>query len=88
MTLLLKSNGIIDTFNTPVSPLLLLLEVWDVKTTSRKSCALNLFVVSDLTFDPPRLNLSLLLLICFLYFHMYSEAQNRKSADKEPIHGH
>ena len=37
----------------PISPLLLVVEVLDVKTTYRKSCALNLLVGSDLTLDPP-----------------------------------
>ena len=36
----------------PKSPLLLVIEVLDVKTTYRKSCALNLLVGSDLTLDP------------------------------------
>ena len=35
-----------------VSPLLLVLEVWDGKPTCRKSWAGNLLVWSDLTFDP------------------------------------
>ena len=33
----LRSNGVIDTL-IPVSTLLFLLEIWDVKTTSRESC--------------------------------------------------
>ena len=35
-----------------ISPLLLVLEVWDGKPTYRKSWAGNLLVWSDLTFDP------------------------------------
>ena len=35
-----------------ISPLLLVVEVLDVKTTYRKSCAPNLLVGSDLTLDP------------------------------------
>ena len=35
-----------------ISPLLLLLEVWDGKPTYRKSWAGNLLVLSDLTLDP------------------------------------
>ena len=35
-----------------ISPLLLVLEVWDGKPTCRKSFAVNLLVWSDLTFDP------------------------------------
>ena len=35
-----------------ISPLLLVLEVWDGKPTCRKSWAGNLLVWSDLTFDP------------------------------------
>ena len=35
-----------------ISPLLLVVEVLDVKTTSRKSCVPNLLLVSDLTLDP------------------------------------
>ena len=34
------------------SALLLILEVWDLKTTFGKSCSLHILVVSDLTFDP------------------------------------
>ena len=36
----------------PISPLLLVVEVLDVKTTYRKSCDPNLLVGSDLTLDP------------------------------------
>ena len=36
----------------PISCLLLVLEVWDVKTTYRKTCAGNLLLWSDLTLDP------------------------------------
>ena len=36
----------------PVSPLLLLLEVWHVKPTHRKSLAGNLVMWSDLNLDP------------------------------------
>ena len=35
----------------PISPLLLVINVLDVKTTYRKSCGLNLLLVSDLTLD-------------------------------------
>ena len=35
-----------------ISPLLLVVEVWDGKPTCRKSWAGNLLVWSDLTFDP------------------------------------
>ena len=35
-----------------ISPLLLVVEVLDVKTTYRKSCAPNLLLGSDLTFEP------------------------------------
>ena len=36
----------------PISPLLLVVEVLNAKTTYRKSCAPNLLLVSDLTLDP------------------------------------
>ena len=36
----------------PISRLLLVLEVWDVKTTYRKTCAGNLLMWSDLTLGP------------------------------------
>ena len=36
----------------PISRLLLVLEVWDVKTTYRKTCAGNLLMLSDLTLGP------------------------------------
>ena len=36
----------------PISPLLLVIEVLNVKTTYRKSYAPNLLLVSDLTLDP------------------------------------
>ena len=39
-------------FIWPISPLLLVVEVLDVKTTYRKLCAPNLLVGSDLTLDP------------------------------------
>ena len=42
-------------FKMPISPLLLLLEVWHVKPTYRKSWAGNL-MWSDLTLDPPSMS--------------------------------
>ena len=42
---------VLDTSNG-LYPLLLVVEVLDVKTTYRESCALNLLVGSDLTLNP------------------------------------
>ena len=42
---------VLDTSNC-LSPLLLVVEVLDVKKTYRKPCVLNLLVRSDLTLDP------------------------------------
>ena len=44
---------------------------------------------SDLTFDPPfKVKFVLATFNLFFYFHFYSEAQNTKSADTEPVHWH
>ena len=40
-------------FKMPIFPLLLVLEVWQVQPTYRKSWAGNLLMWSDLTLDPP-----------------------------------
>ena len=48
-----RSNVVLHTYHgLPISPLLLVIEVLNVKTTYRKSCAPNLLVGSDLTLDP------------------------------------
>ena len=39
-------------FKEPKTHELLVLDVWDVVPTCRKSCAADLFMRSDLTFDP------------------------------------
>ena len=44
----LRSNVVLDTSKWSISPLLLVIEVFDMKTTYRKSCAPNLLVASDL----------------------------------------
>ena len=44
-----KANVVLDTYDELYPPLLLVVEVLDVKTTFRKSCAPNLLVGSDLT---------------------------------------
>ena len=41
-----RLNGVIEILQYPISTLLLFLEVWDVKTTSRKLYVLNIFVFS------------------------------------------
>ena len=43
---------VLDTYEGPYLPPLLVVEVLDVKTTYTKSCALNLLVGPDLTLDP------------------------------------
>ena len=46
-----KVKWVSSIFKGPKTHLLLILEVWDVKPTHRKSYTANLFMLSDLTFD-------------------------------------
>ena len=69
---LLQGQTSIAKLKSSITHLLLVLEVWDVKPTCRKSCAGNLLVWTDLTlglsFKVKRAypNLNMLLLLCSL----------------------
>ena len=47
-----QSNPHFFNIKVVISPLLLVLEVYNVKPTYSKSCAANLLMCSDLTLDP------------------------------------
>ena len=49
---LVQGQTTIAKLKVPISSLLLVLEVCNVKPTYRKACAENLLMLSDLTFDP------------------------------------
>ena len=49
---LVQGQTAVAKLKVPISCLLLVLEVWDVKTTYRKTCAGNLLMWSDLTLGP------------------------------------